>query len=73
MDITKIRKKALSKDAGSKPVEKPVSGPAEDEKKEDKKELAVVEEKDAPQEEMPAKEIAVADVPSDENKAGHSG
>ena len=49
MDIAKIRKKALSKDAGEqKPGEKPVSGPAEDENREDKKEQAVVEEKGAP-------------------------
>ena len=60
MDIAKIRKKAHSKDAGSKPEvgEKPVSGPAEDEKKEVEKEQAAVEVKDAPQEEAPAGEIA---------------
>ncbi len=66
MDIAKIRKKALSKDAGSKPMEKlgekPVSGPAEDDNREDEKKQAVVEEKGAPQEEMPAEEIAARDV-----------
>jgi len=70
MDIAKIRKKAHSKDAGSKPVEKPAAGPAENEKREDEKEQAVVEEKGALPEEMPAEEIAASDTTSDEVKAG---
>ena len=65
MNSAKIRKKALSKDAGNKPEEKPVSGPAEDEKKQEE-----VEVKDAPQEEMPAEEITASDTASDEDKAG---
>ena len=78
MDIAKIRKKALSKDSGSKPVEKlgekPVSGPAEDEKREDEEKQAVVEEKGAALEEMPAAEI-VAEISAgeearDDDKAG---
>jgi purine-binding chemotaxis protein CheW len=68
MDIAKIRKKALSKDADSKPVEKPVSGPAEIEKREDEKEQEKVEVKDAHQEEMPAEEIAASDTASDADK-----
>jgi len=75
MDIAKIRKKAHSKDAGSRPMEKPgeqpVSGPAEVEKREDEKGQAVVEEKGAPREEMPAEETAAGDTASDEDKAGH--
>ncbi|MFZ2196657.1 MAG: chemotaxis protein CheW [Thermodesulfovibrionales bacterium] len=79
MDIAKIRKKALSKDAGSKPIEKlgekPVSGPAEDENREDAEEKqAVVEAKDAATEEMPAAgitaEIAAWDEARDDDKAG---
>ena len=66
MDIAKIRKKAHSKDAGSKPVEKPVPGPAEDGNGEDEKKQEVVEEKGALPEEMPAEEIAFVD----EDKAG---
>ena len=78
MDIAKIRKKALSKDAGRKPVEKlgekPVSAPAGDEKREDQEKQAVVEEKGAALEEMPAAEI-VAEIPAgeearDDDKAG---
>ena len=70
MDIAKIRKKAHSKDAGSKPVEKPVSGPTENEKTEDEKQQAVAEEKGALPEEMPAEEIAASDTAGDEEKAG---
>lgn len=80
MDIAKIRKKALSKDAGSKPVEKlrekPVSGPAGDEKRESEEKQAVVEEKDAAPEETPvagiAVEIAAGDEARDDDKAGIS-
>jgi purine-binding chemotaxis protein CheW len=68
MDIAKIRKKALSKDADSKPVEKPVSGPARVEKREDEKEQEEVEVKDAPQEEMPANKIAAGDTANDADK-----
>jgi len=82
MDIAKIRKKALLKAAGGKPIEKlgekPLSGPAEAEKREDEKEQETVEVKDAPQEEMPAEEIAAEITASDtaggeardDNKAG---
>ena len=78
MDIAKIRKKAHSKDAGSKPMEKlgekPASGPAEAEKKEVEKQQAAVEVKEAPREEAPAEEIAAPDTArdttSDEDKAG---
>ena len=70
MDIAKIRKKALSKDAGSKPVEKPVPGPEEVEMKEVQKEQAAVEVKEALQEEMPAEEIVASDMASEEDKAG---
>jgi len=70
MDISKIRKKAHSKDAGSKPVEKPVPGPAEVEKKEVQKEQAAVEVKEAPPEEMPAEEIMARDTVGGEEKAG---
>jgi purine-binding chemotaxis protein CheW len=78
MDIAKIRKKALSKAAGSKPLEKlgekPVSGPAGDEKREDEEKHAVVEEKGAAQEEMPAAEIvaeiSTVDEARDDDKAG---
>ena len=70
MDIAKIRKKAHSKDAGSKPVEKPVPGPAEDINSQDEKKQEVVEEKGLLPEEMPAKEIAASDMASDEDKAG---
>ncbi len=69
MDIAKIRKKALSKDAGSKPMEeleekpaeKSSTGPAEDEKREAEKGQAVVDEKGAPQGERPSEEIAACD------------
>lgn len=70
MDIAKIRKKAHSKDAGSKPVERPAPGPAEVEKKEVEKEQAAVEVKEALPEEMPAEEIAARDTASDEEKPG---
>ena len=78
MDIAKIRKKALLKDAGSKPIEKlgekPVSGPAEDEQREDEEKQAVVEAKDAAPEEMPAAgitaEIAAGEEAGDDDKAG---
>jgi len=70
MDIAKIRKKALSKDAGSKPVEKPVPVLAEDDIRKDEKKQEVVEEKGAPQEETPAEVIADSDTSSDEDKAG---
>jgi purine-binding chemotaxis protein CheW len=74
MDIAKIRKKALSKDAGSKPAEKPLPCPAGDEKREDEEKQAVVEEKEAVPEEMPVAvitpEIAAGDEARDDDKAG---
>jgi len=54
MDIAKIRKKALSKDAGKKSVEKPEAGPAEEQKREAAKEQVVAEEHKAPLEERPS-------------------
>lgn len=73
MDIAKIRKKALSKDAGGKPIEKigekPLSAPAEDDNREDEKKQAVVEEKGPVPEEMPAVEIAPEIAAGDDNKA----
>jgi len=74
MDIAKIRKKAHSKDSGSKPVEKPVKGPAEDDNRGDEKKQVVVGGKGVLLEGIPAEKIAVmaavVDEAGDDNTAG---
>jgi len=70
MDIAKIRKKAHSKDAAGKPVERPVAGPAEVEMKEVQEEEAAVEVTEALQEELPAEGIAASDTAGGEEEAG---
>jgi len=54
MDIAKIRKKALSKDAEKEPVKTPEAAPAEEQQREAGKEQVAAEEHQAPGEETPS-------------------